>query len=251
MSDYNSALPIRTEGDLQEKVQSKIVDFVDPSLGMQVDSDKNAHVEMHGNDAAGTDRVVKLSENGNIALDGDYDASTNTNPSSAGIIASDRSAAPGPTTLNKRPSAIVGDNDKTALDVAISDSNGNSISETNPLWVVQTESPGTEICDYSSAAAVAAGGTSNHTYAVTVTDLELWQIEASASGKCKIEIKVGVAASEVTKAVLFNSTANPNMSLKLEKPIKVAAGEQVLIIRTNKDNQPQDLYSSVIGLKKV
>lgn len=251
MADYNSSLPVRTQADSDERLQSKIVDYLDPSKGAEVDSDKNLHIEMHGNDAGGVDRVVKLSESGNIALDGDYNAATNTNPSSSALIAHDRNAAPGVAHQNKRPTAVAGDNDKVALDVAMSDSDGNHITETNPLWVALAQSPGVEVADYNTAAAVAAAASSTHTFTASGADFELWQIEASASGKCKIEIKVGPAASEVTKAVLFNSTATPNMSFKLEKPITVADGDNVLVVRTNKDNQAQDLYSTVVGLYKA
>jgi hypothetical protein len=247
MSDYNSSLPVRTEADADERLQSKIVDFIDPTKGAEVDSDKNLHVEMHGNDSAGVDKVVKLSESGNIALDGDYDLSNNSNPSSSAVIAHDRGASVDETSQNKRPTALAGDNNKVALDVAISDSNGNSFTESNPLFVAQVNSPGLEICEYHSIADVASGASVTQTYTVAGTALELSQVEASASGKMKIEIKVGATGAEVTKAVLFNSTANPNMSFQLKDVITVAVGDNVLVVKTNKDNQPQDLYSSVIG----
>lgn len=247
MADYNSALPIRTEGDLQEKLQSKIVDFVDPTKGAQVDGDKNLHVEIHGNDAAGVDRVVKLSESGNVQLDGKHDGAGNSNPSSVGLIAHDRSAAPGAGTQNKRPTAVLGDNNKTAIDVALSDSNGNSFSESNPLYVASVNPPGTEIANFAVSAAVAVGASANHTLTVAGTALELSQLEVAASGKCKVEVKIGAAGFETTRFVLFNSVANPNISLKLKDVITVPVGENVVVVRTNKDNAAQDIYSTIIG----
>ena len=50
-----------------------------------------------------------------------------------------------------------------------------------------------------------------------------------------------------TKLVQFNSTATPNMSIAISSPISVAAGVRVRVIRTNKDNQAQDLYSTILG----
>jgi len=245
MSDYNSSLPVRTEGDLQEKLQSKIVDFIDPTKGAEVDSDKNLHVELHGNDPYGVDQVLITSERGNLALDGIFDGVSNSNPSSAGIVASERTATPGQDKLTQRPTAKPGDNDKVALDVSISDSNGNSFTESNPLFVANVNAPGVEVCDFHQGAAIAAGATTTHTYSVTGNDFELSQVEASASGKMRIEVKVGPVGSEVTKYVGFNSTANPNISFKLKDVI--TEGDQVIVIKKNLDNQAQDLYSSILG----
>ena len=130
------------------------------------------------------------------------------------------------------------------------DETGTAFSSSNPLPVVQVESEGTEINDYSTAT-VAGGGTSNHNYTVTaLKTLQLTQINASASGKAKIEVQTetGVATGVFnTKFVQFNSTATPNMEITLKEPIAVAAGVRVRIIRTNKDNQSQDLYSTISG----
>ena len=41
MSDNKRGLPVRTQEDPDLKLQTKLVDFVDPSLGMEIDSDKN------------------------------------------------------------------------------------------------------------------------------------------------------------------------------------------------------------------
>lgn len=138
------------------------------------------------------------------------------------------------------------------LDVAFRDSSGALFSSTNPLPVaVSQDTLGTEVCSYNTAAALAAAGTSNADYTVTAgKTLLLNQIEASGSGKMKIEVQVesGVASGIfATKFVQFNSTANPNMSIKLASLISVAAGVRVRIIRTNKDNQSQDVYSSLLG----
>jgi hypothetical protein len=125
-------------------------------------------------------------------------------------------------------------------------------SNQGPIAVsISSDGVGTEIDAYNTASAVAAGANSNHDYTVTAgKTLQLTQIEASASGKLKIEVQVetGVGAGTfTTKFVQFNSTANPNCSLKIGPAISVAAGVKVRIIRTNKDNQVQDLYSTICG----
>lgn len=117
--------------------------------------------------------------------------------------------------------------------------------------VIADATPGTPINDYNTAAAIAGGASSNHDYTVTaLKTLYLNQIEASASGKMKIEVTVetGVASGVFTsRFVQFNSTAETNMSIHLENPITVAAGVRVRVIRTNRDNQSQDVYSTISG----
>lgn len=134
----------------------------------------------------------------------------------------------------------------------LNDATGTPFSVTNPLPVALTlNNGGSEINDYATSAAVAAAASTNHDYTVTaLKTLLLSQIEASASGKMKIEVQVetGVASGVFTsKFVQFNSTANPNMSVHLASPISVAAGVRVRVIETNKDNQAQDLYSTISG----
>jgi len=53
MADIDSALPIRTKEDIDERLQSKIVDFTTPSQGMEVDTDNDAHVKAKLRDDAG------------------------------------------------------------------------------------------------------------------------------------------------------------------------------------------------------
>lgn len=134
----------------------------------------------------------------------------------------------------------------------IKDATGAAFSATNPLPVsISSDNPGTEINDYASNGAVAGGATANHDYTVTaLKTLLLSQIQATASGKAKIEVQVesGVATGVfATKFVQFNSTANPNMGIMLKSPITVAAGVRVRLHLTNKEATAQDLYSTISG----
>lgn len=144
---------------------------------------------------------------------------------------------------------------KQALDVSLKDSAGNQLGSTaSPLVVAISPDPaGAEINNYDTAAAIAAAATSNHIYTVTGgTTLKLTQIEASASGKMKIEVQVetGVATNVyTTRFVQFNSTAETNMTIHLTAPISVAAGVRVRVIRTNRENQAQDVYSTISGVE--
>lgn len=63
-----------------------------------------------------------------------------------------------------------------------------------------------------------------------------------------LSIETGVATGVFTsKASQFNSTSTPNMTLLLSQPITVAAGVRVRVTMTNRDNQAQDLYSTILG----
>ena len=110
--------------------------------------------------------------------------------------------------------------------------------------VIADATPGTPINDFNTIVAVAAAATSNHDYTVPGGEtFYLNQIEASGTGKMKIEVIVNA----VTKFVQFNSTANTNMTIHIDNPIVATTGQVVRIIRTNRDNQAQDLYSTISG----
>jgi hypothetical protein len=136
----------------------------------------------------------------------------------------------------------------------ISDATGAAFSNTNPLPVSLSPSAGDEVNDYKLAAAVAGGASDNHDYTVTAaTTLNLMQVVGSGSGKAKMEVKVetGVATNTFTTyATFFNSTSDPNMEWKLSAPIAVAAGVRVRVTMTNRDNQSQDLYSTISGIEE-
>lgn len=134
----------------------------------------------------------------------------------------------------------------------LADGSANYYSATNPVPVyISKNNIGDEVNDYSTASALAAAATSNHDYTVTaLKTLLLTQIEASGSGKMKIEVQIetGVATGVFnTRFVQFNSTSEPNMHIELTSPIAVAAGVRVRVIRTNRDNQAQDVYSTICG----
>jgi hypothetical protein len=253
MADYNSQLPIRSKDDSDERVLTKIQDGADPAgVGKTMEvSETKAHVRTHGKDSDGTDRETLHSQEGHIQSNGDYDASTNKRPSSQGVIVSDRSSSPAETTMNKRPTAVVGNDDKVALDVSISDSQGNRIDENNPLATYLAESPAEEVDEYDAAANIAKDATANHDYTVTAAkDFKSIEAKGSSSGWAKFELQVetGVASGSFnTVDTQFNSTSNPNVELDYKK--KVGAGIRVRVAKTNLDNQATDLYSKIKGLE--
>lgn len=255
MSDYASGLPIRSEADgVDEKVIVKIVDGTPGGTNqVSVDSDKNAHVEMHGNDPATLDVVQILTEEGRTTSRGDYDATTNTKPSSNAAILHGRTAAPTEADQTFRPTGVAssdGSNAKAA-DVAIRDEAGNAFTASNPLPVTMVDSEGVEVNDYNTGAATAQNAVSNHDYTVTaLKTMKASKIWASASGKMKIAVQVETAAASgtfTTKFVAFNSTANPNIEIDIKELINQVAGAKIRVARTNLDNQSQDVYSTISG----
>ena len=257
MADQDTSLPIRTEADgTDERVHVKIVDGTTPSQRTTVDTDGNVHAELHGNDPATTDRVIRLSELGAVTPDGVYDASDNTKPGNTGLIASSRAATSDDTTQTERLTSIEDSGGTVrALDIALHDEDGEAFSANNPLPVAISEFEGDEVCDYNTSSAVASDATVNHDYTVTAaTTFVGSRVWVSGSGKLKAEVRLEDAPAAGTYTsifVAFNSTANPNIDIPLDKICgKQVAGAIVRIAITNRDNQAQDVYSTLAGIEK-
>ena len=262
MADYDSGLPVRSEADgLDERLHIKIVDGTNPAVNQAtVDSDKNLKVSPYGNradDAA--DVALNLSEEGKPNGRGDYEVDDNSEPASTGLVAGIRSTN---NTRVEQTEHITSKENAAgnirSLDVSLLDENAEPFSQTNPLPVTLSQSEGDEIHDYDKAVAIVKDATSNHDYSVASGDIFLLkQVLTSASGKMKIEVQIGDGgAVEVftSKFVRFNSTAHPEADVSLTTPIVVtgtANTTTIRIIRTNLDNQPQDLYSTIVGVTQT
>jgi hypothetical protein len=80
--------------------------------------------------------------------------------------------------------------------------------------------------------------------------MKLKSVILSASGKCKFQVQVGPVASLVTKAVAFTTPTDPTVELFFDPPIEIPTTSTgtVRISRTNRENQAQDVYSTILGL---
>ncbi len=87
--------------------------------------------------------------------------------------------------------------------------------------------------NYATANLVKDTATTTATIAGVVT---VAKVIASGSGLMKVEVKYGTTASEAVIAVLFNSTANPNIEFEFPKGLLVASGETILLSCTNLEN---------------
>lgn len=254
MADYNSGLPVRTQADgTDERLHVKIVDKTNPTTQQAtVDTDSNVHVEAHGDNPTGGDETMRMSELGHPAIDGVRHASDNTDPSNIGLIVCNRSGAPTDTDQVKRITGI-SSSDRHALDVALLDESGNPFDTLNPLPVSVESSGGVERQEFSPFTSVAASASVNHDITVTGgKTLHFFQSFSSASGKLGtvVRIETGVATGIFNDlAVGFNSTANPNIDIKFSNAVQVSAGFRVRITLTNRDNQSQNLYSTISGVE--
>ena len=125
-------------------------------------------------------------------------------------------------------------------------------SETNPIYVYQTNSvvSGNEVHDYDVAVAVASDATANHDYTVTGGTFLLKEVIISGSGNVKAEIQVGPLASLATKAVVFlTGRQGDTKVVEFNPPIEVpvTGTGTVRIIKTNRQGAATDLYSTIIG----
>ena len=250
--DEKTSLPIRTEADgLDERVHVKIVDFTDPGgVDKQVQVSENlVHNRNFGHDPAGVKVQMRLSQEGYVNGDGDYDAANNTRPNSSGLIAHDRNAVKTNSHLNKRISAV---DSSVDVDVAIRDEVGNPYTADNPMPVSVEESEGEEIHDENaSAVAIAKDASDSHVYTVPALKVFLLdQVMCSSSGRTKFEILTGASGLEVRSFVRFGSSSDNNPDGKLKRQIKVVAGDVVRVTRTNRDNQSMTLYSTIVGVLK-
>lgn len=137
-----------------------------------------------------------------------------------------------------------------AQDAVRVSANTSANSAVNPIFVSFTQSPITgEVHSYNTAAAVAAGASSNHDYTV-VTAFLLKSVEASNSGGMKIEVQTGPVAGLTTKWVGFIPLAGGNSTIKFDPPIEVptTGTGTVRVIRTNRNFVAVDVYSTIIGI---
>lgn len=106
--------------------------------------------------------------------------------------------------------------------------------------------PTSPINDYNIAMGLGSESSSIHTYVVT-GNFRLSSIQASASGAMKIEVKAGNSELETTRMVAFTSPSNLIAQLKFHEELSLIAGQRIQIIRTNRENQPMDVFSTILG----
>jgi hypothetical protein len=98
--------------------------------------------------------------------------------------------------------------------------------------------------DYSMAASVAALASSTQTV-TPAANIRLEKVIFAGSGQGKVEIQIGTTGGETTRAVLYTSKGSLNASWDLPSAMQVTPAMSIKVIRTNLDNQSQDLHSTI------
>lgn len=124
-------------------------------------------------------------------------------------------------------------------------------SATDSVTAILATSAGDPINDYANSSGTGPGSSNDHDYTVTAgKTLLLSQLEMSSSGKAKVDLQIetGVATGVfITYFTAFNSSANPNASIRLSAPMSVAAGVRVRAESTNRDLSAEDIYTTICG----
>lgn len=265
MSNYASSLPVKTESDLHEKLQTKLIDYTNPNSGATVSSG-NLHVSVQNQPQviptdgvnsqsytaqgeakvifsqslpAGTNEIGTVNSNTQDGLGNDI-TSTNTgtkNSLDTALIYNDQAIDP------RQVRALTSSDVVTAN---IKDATGNAFSQVNPLpvTVVDPALSSQEILRYNASVAVNEGAVATHTYTVPAGKiLMLQQVVTASSGKTMMQVVI----NSNTVLTMFSTSANPNILYPFQAPQKVAAGEVVEIQITNMDKGATDLYSTLEG----
>lgn len=247
MSDYNSSLPVRTEaaGD----VDIFISDATTPAQKLKV----NADGSIDTNFATGSKVIIT---DGTDDLEVNADGSVNAVVSATDLdirdlaFATDKVDASGSdvTATVSATDLDIRDLDHTQDNVAIQ-SGGNELAinaDGSINVIVDSDVKGDEVVDFNSSASVAKDASVNHDYAVSALKTFIGEeLFVSGSGKLKAELLF----NGVLLWVGFNSTANPNIRIPLSRMPKASAGQTVRVTLTNRDNQAQDLYSTLTGVE--
>jgi hypothetical protein len=283
MADYSSSLPARTEsaGDIDVFISDATtssqklkvnadgsidtntslpsgtaVEITDGSDTLAVNADGSINAAVTATDLdiralTNADVVTVEDGGGSLTVDGTV-AATQSGTWNIGTVASitnDVNIADGGNSITV-DAVDLDIRDLTATDVVsvnLRDDGGTAFSATNPLAVTMvSDQLGDEVVDFNTSASVAKDASVNHDYTVTAAKTFLGQnVWVSGSGKLKAQVLVDGAIVFVA----FNSTSNPNIDIPMDKIVKAGATEVVRITLTNRDNQAQDLYSTLTGIE--
>lgn len=221
-----------TATDLDIRDLTSASDSVEVLQNTHDDLNANANIQVGNADVANGNPVPVSDAGGSLTVDGTVAVS-----SVGGTVTVSA------TDLDIRDLAL-------ATDAVRISANTSANSETNPIYVQQsTAVSGNEVHSYNTAAAVASDATSNHDYTVAGTTFLLKSVIGAFSGGGKIEVQTGPVASLTTRAVAFIPKEGGHVQLEFNPPIEVPVTSTgtVRVIRTNRQGQAQDVYSTIIG----
>lgn len=166
-----------------------------------------------GNSDAGTQRVVLASDQPTVSMNEAQVAGTATAVNTGNA--------------NNGTQRVVIASDQPALSVTFSPGNLNLTPA------------------YNRGVGIASNGTSTHTWTPSANAI-VQRIYISGSGQMNGEIQYGTTGAEATCMWLFATKGDLNPYIEFPTGLSVTTAQSIKIIRTNDDNQTQDLYSWII-----
>lgn len=260
-TDNIGGTPVRSEIDgLDQRVHVKIVGNAagtgTATQQMAVDTNQNAQVKVHGTGPDAADHTLQTSETGEIRLNGVYNASTNTKPSTANSLAHTRAAAPADAQAGLRVTAIQNVSAQSiCMDVSMHDETGAPYTPANPFPVSIEDSKGTLVNSYTESdgggTGIASGASVNVDLSVIAgKTLNVHQIIAGGADRIKVEAQFSTDGTTFTSFFVgFTTAACPVLSVPFTFPPQVvgSATTKCRLILTNKGLQAESIYSNVIG----
>ena len=235
MADNDSKQPIRS---LATDNTTEIAD----SAGTTINPAKeDGHLATIDTSTSSIDTKITTTANG-IKVDG----SAVTQPVSA-------TSLPLPTGASTSALQTTGNSSLSSIDGKLNSLGQKTMAASVPVVLASDQSAipvtisgsgNVELPQYSTAAAVASNASSTQSYTPGST-VSLDGFDAGASGQAKWEFQYGTTGSETTKVVKFTSKGDLNVQFRFPNPISITTAMTVKLIRTNMDNQSQDLYSTI------
>lgn len=278
MADYDSSLPVRTHEKDGDAVDANtplfLVGGTDGTNYQALSTDNTGALNVNAsltwddtNKVYIWDGTTDLS----VAVDGSA-AKTNglqvlgTDGTNAQILSTDTSGV-----LNTNATIVWDDTNKVVITDGTNDlpiSVDGAAEKTEGITVMGSDGTNnyTLLTDSNGALYVNTGGAPDDSVTYGTANLvkntattvvsqagaaKVAGISASGSGRMKVEVKYGTTGSEAVIAVLFNSTANPNVEFTFPNALDVASGETILLSCTNLEWLPSptsdfDGYGSII-----
>lgn len=276
MADYDSSMPVRTwekDGDtVDANAPLFLMGGTDGTNFQAVSTDSSGAVNVNASlswDDANKVYIWDGTTDLSVAVDGAA-AKTNglqvlgTDGTNAQILSTDTSGV-----LNTN--ITWDDSNKVQITDGVDDLQivvDGAAAGTNGLHLLGTDGTNAQIVrmDSSGAVYVNTGGApdDSNTYgtanlvkntATTVVSqagaATVSKVQASGSGRMKVEVKYGTTGSEAVIAVLFNSSSNPNVEFEWPNGLSVGAGETILLSCTNLEWLPSptsdfDGYGAIV-----
>ena len=258
MADYDSRLPVRTEiNNSSSDMQISIADGTTASQLWEIDANNIGQVNLNdGTNAlvigSSGELTVDLAAGAEVALATGTEVQI-TDGTETLLVNTDGSLS---AQLTDGTNALV---ITASGEITVVQASGNEIQITDgtdtlavnadgSINVVTDATPGTDVHVNGTTEGGVPGTPKTVVDRVqSGADLYIRTIQATCSGKFKVELKTGTDGSETTKATAFGSTSSGFVQIDFPTPIVVADADSTLLIITNNDKANADVYGFING----